>query len=237
MSDGKMRTRRLLILASGLAGCGFSVSGCDESGSRHEHTAKEVTAVEDLMRDHGVLRRALLLYAVAAVRLTQNPAGVAPNVINRTAMLFRRFGEDYHERAIEERYVFPTIRQVGGDVSRLVDTLIAQHNRGREITDYILHVTGSGQIRGAADVLARAMNSFAWMYQNHAAREDTLVFPAWKEVLSDDRYEEMTTRFGELEGQIGEESFADAVAEMGRIEDAFGLDDLAQFTAPPPPKL
>ena len=204
MSDGTTRTRRLLILASGLAGCGLLVGGCDETGSRHEHTAREVTAVEDLMRDHGVLRRALLVYAVAAARLRQNPAGVPPDVINRTAMLFRRFGEDYHERAVEERYVLPTMRQAGGKASRLVDTLIVQHNRGREITDYVLHVTGSGRIGSDATALARAMDSFAWMYQNHAAREDTLVYPKWKEALSDDGYGEMTARFRELEGQISE---------------------------------
>ena len=126
----------------------------------------------------------------------------------------------------------------GGKASRLVDTLIVQHNRGREITDYVLHVTGSGRIGSDATALARAMDSFAWMYQNHAAREDTLVYPKWKEALSDDGYGEMTARFRELEGQIiGEEGFSNAVVEIGDIENVLGLGELLQFTAPPPPSV
>ena len=30
-----------------------------------------------------------------------------PSAIARTAKLFRSFGEDYHERKLEEAYIFP----------------------------------------------------------------------------------------------------------------------------------
>jgi hypothetical protein len=43
------------------------------------------------------------------------------------------------------------------------------------VTEYILAVTGKGAIgSGDAEPLARAMESFVLMYQNHAAREDTI---------------------------------------------------------------
>ena len=36
--------------------------------------------------------------------------------------------------------------------------------------------------------------------------------------------------------QFGKDGFDDAVAQIGQIEKALGYADLAQFTAPPPPK-
>ena len=45
-----------------------------------------------------------------------------------------------------------------------------------------------------------------------------------------DKFEEIERR------QYGKDGFADAVAQIGRIEQELDLADLAQFTAPPPPK-
>ena len=74
------------------------------------------------------------------------------------------------------------------------------------------------------------------MYRNHAAREDTIVFPAWKETMSTDQLDEMGDKFEDIEqDQFGEDGFENAVAQIGDIESALGLDDLAQFTAPSPP--
>ncbi len=55
------------------------------------------------MREHGVLRRALLVYTNAAIRLRKNPADIAPDALQNTAKLFRAFGEDYHEKKDESQ--------------------------------------------------------------------------------------------------------------------------------------
>jgi hypothetical protein len=127
-------------------------------------------------------------------------------------------------------------RKVGGPAAAYVDILITQHQRGREITDYVLAVTAKGAIgTGDAEPLARALDSIELMYANHAAREDTIVFPAWKDALSAHQLDEMGDKFEDIEReQFGKDGFADAVAQIGRIEQALGLADLAQFTAPPP---
>ncbi len=67
---------------------------------------KPVTALEDLMREHGVLRRELLVYTNAAIRLHKNPADVAPDALQNTAKLFRAFGEDHHEKKDESQTNF-----------------------------------------------------------------------------------------------------------------------------------
>ena len=88
---------------------------------------------------------------------------------------------------------------------------------------------------GAA--LARAFEGFALMYANHTAREDTIVFPAWKQALSEHELESMGDKFEDIEkATFGRDGFDDAVEKIGRIEASLGLADIAQFTAAPPPK-
>jgi len=146
------------------------------ASSHEDEDAKgeEVTAVEDLMREHGVLRRALLVYTAAAGKLRSDPATVAPEVLQKTAKLFRAFGEEYHEKKLEETHIFPAVKRAGGPAASLPDILITQHQRGWEITDYILAVTqGAKGGAGNAEPLAQALDSFVLMYRQHAAREDT----------------------------------------------------------------
>ena len=145
---------------------------------------------------------------------------------------------DYHERRLEEAHIFPAAAKAGGAAAAYVPALKAQHQRGREITDYILAMTGNGAIGAThAEPLARAFETFVLMYRNHAAREDTIVFPAWKTALSARQIHEMGEEFEDIERQMfGRDGFEDAVAEVGRIEQTLGFADLAQFTAPPPPR-
>jgi hemerythrin-like domain-containing protein len=193
----------------------------------------EVTPLEDLMREHGVIRRALLVYVEAAARLRRDPASVSTSVLQSTARLFRKFGEDYHEKQLEEAFILPEIKKLHGSVAADAEILIAQHARGREITDFILATTTISS--SSAATLADALDAFNRMYANHAAREDTIVFPAWKSALSREKYKELGDRFEEIETrQLGEEGYEHALDEIAAIEKSFGLEDLAQFTAPSP---
>jgi hemerythrin-like domain-containing protein len=236
--------RRDLLAGIGIVGSGLILSACSPKNSvattpLEKPMDDEVTAVEDLMREHGVLRRALFVYSEAAVRLRRNPANVAPDAIHKTAQLFRSFGEDYHERKLEEAYIFPVVKKAGGPAAKYPDILIAQHNRGREITDYILAVTQGAKLdTDKARPLTQAMRSLVRMYRPHAAREDTIVFPEWKLCLTAEQLDEMNEKFEDIEHKMfGEDGFEKAVRQIGNIEKEFGLADLAQFTAPPPPTI
>lgn len=232
----KLKASRRLLLA---AGAGVLLAGGDVRPSvAAKKEEKEVGAVEDLMREHGVLRRVLLVYREIAVQLHTDPSKIDPKPLHEAAQLFRTFGEDYHEKKLEEGYIFPALRKAGGPGAAYVDILTAQHNRGREITDYILTVTGKNAIGSAdAEALGQGFDTMDLMYENHTAREDTVVFPAWKNALSEHQLDEMGDKFEDIERQMfGKDGFEDAVAQIGRIEGALGFADLAQFTAPPPPK-
>ncbi len=245
-------TRRAFIYASATVGTGLILSACGgrndaqsgkqagETGAKKEESEMggEVTATEDLMREHGIIRRALLVYSAAANKLRANPASVPPDALQKTAKLFRAFGEDYHEKKLEEPFIFPAVKKAGGPAAGYPDILVVQHDRGREITDYILSVTQGAKLGTAnAEPLARALESVVLMYRNHAAREDTIVFPAWKKTLPEKELHEMAEKFEEIEHQqFGEDGFDNAVKQIGEIEGMLGLTDISQFTAPPPPK-
>jgi hemerythrin-like domain-containing protein len=198
---------------------------------------KATGAVEDLMREHGVLRRCILAWRESAGRLRIEPEDVDASALNDTAKLFRSFGEDYHEKKLEEAHIFPRVRRAVTGAEASVSVLIAQHARGREITDYILSVTGGAHVSAAdAEMLARAFDAFETMYANHTAREDTIVFPAWKDQLSPAELVEMSNLFETIErAEFGGEGFDDAVKRIAGIEEKLGLTNLAQFTAPQAP--
>ena len=199
----------------------------------------EVTATEDLMREHGVIRRALLVYWQLAPKIRKSPGSIDAASLHKTAQLFRTFAEDYHERMLEEQHIFPMMRKHGLEFVRYVDTLTEQHNRGREVTDYVLAVTNGGKISTAhAEPLAKVFETFVLMYQNHAAREDTIIFPAWKKNFTDKQLDEISDQFEDIEHKMfGKDGFEDAEKKISSIEEALGFADLAQFTPPAPPKV
>lgn len=225
-------SRRQFIAGAGVSCIAVLLDGCSD-----RELNKEVTAIEDLMREHGVLRRALFVYSETAGRLRSNPSSVPPAALRKTAELFRTFAEDYHEKKLEEAYIFTAVKKAGGEAAHYTDILIEQHQRGREITDYILALSKKANFAALdAKPLAVTLENLVRMYRPHAAREDTVVFPAWKQALTDKQLDEMNDRFEDIEHQMfGNDGFEKAVQQISDIESEFGLAGLAQFTAPHPP--
>ncbi len=241
-SRRKLLRESVLLGAAGAAALPFlgePLPQAPKEGKENGEKEPEVTATEDLMREHGVIRRALLVYFEVVPTLRQNAASVDAAALQQTAKLFRTFGEDYHERMLEEEHIFPLIRKQGSELRRYADMLTEQHNRGREITDYVLAVTNGGKISSAhAEPLAKVFETFVLMYQNHAAREDTIVFPAWKKNFSDKQLDEISDQFEDIEHKVfGKDGFEEAEKKISGIEETLGFADLAQFTPPAPPKL
>jgi hemerythrin-like domain-containing protein len=226
---GILARRRTLLIG---AASGLGLAAC----SKGDTGGADVIATEDLMREHGLIRRLIVIYREAAASIAANASGFDAGPLGQAATLFQRFAEDYHELKLEEQHVFPQVLKAGGEAASMAPVLIAQHARGRQITGYIRSTCAGGKVgSGAAAPLVGALLSFARMYEAHAAWEDTILFPAWKATLSPGAFREMSERFEEIErNTFAGDGFDIAAVEVSRIEQAMGLHDLARFTAPAP---
>jgi len=147
----------------------------DKPDNHESEGEEEVTPPEDLMREHGVLDRVLLIYE-AVMRKFGSNEDFDPAVITDSAKIVRKFIEDYHEKQ-EEDYVFPRFKKAG-KMDRLIGILLNQHQAGRRVTDVIFKFgPPSRKDDDARQQVVGAMQVFITMYRPHAAREDTVLFP------------------------------------------------------------
>ena len=233
------RRRDFLLEASTLGAAialGPSVAAAPAAMARPRRRREEedVTPAEDLMREHGVLNRILLVYEESIRRLE---AGVElpPDAVSGAAGIVRRFVEDYHEK-LEEEYLFPRFVKAAMLVD-LVGVLRAQHEAGRRLTADILGLATAAASTTAGDARTRQtlvsrLRSFVRMYRPHEAREDTVLFPALHRLIPEREYRALGDRFERREHELfGERGFEGVVDEVAAIEKGLGIYDLAQFTS------
>jgi hemerythrin-like domain-containing protein len=232
--------RAALLTAGGLAAAGggfaagFGVAHAAGSGAAPDSldVLRIPTPGEDLMTEHGLLIRILLIYRhLQASQASGQP--IPANHAHDSALIVHDYIEAFHEE-LEEAYVFRRLLQAG-QLKPTVSTLLLQHARGREITQLILAESGgSGSVPApAADRVAGGMAAFVRMYEPHEAREDTVVYPAFRALLTPAEIADLGERFAHLQTeQFGTDGFAAMVARVAAIEQALGIYDLGQFTPP-----
>ena len=213
----------LLTTLTGIAGLAL-VTSCKEEGEQ------EVSPSEDLMREHGVLNRILLIYDTCKLHLVHNEQFDLA-VLNNSAQIIRTFIEDYHER-LEEDYLFPRFEKAN-QLTDLVQVLRSQHKAGRILTDQIIQF---GKMTSLADTnesqkLIKLLNDFNGMYRPHETREDTVLFPAIRKIVSKNEYFALGEEFEDKEHELfGEDGFDTIVEKVANIEKQLNIYDLSQFT-------
>jgi hemerythrin-like domain-containing protein len=246
--DGARIPRRAVLLgAGGLAaagvGAGITLAATSSPGApswaaQLSQDEAQPPPNEDLMREHGLLVRILLIYRHLD-EVFQASGQLPAAELHDAALIIHDYIEAFHE-ALEEAYVFPRLLHAG-QLTSTVDTLLVQHARGREQTQLILaDTTAGGVARGATGQrLVAATAAFVRMYEPHEAREDTVIYPAYRSLLSEREIAELGERFAQLEReQFGHDGFPAMLARVAQIEQTLGIYDLNQFTpaniTPPP---
>ena len=201
-------------------------------GARAEPEPKpaDVNATEDLMREHGVLSRVLLVYGEVLRRLRAGSPPPAEQLAS-AAGIIRDFIEGYHEK-LEEEEVFPRLEKTG-TLTDLTRVLRAQHDAGRRLTRSILEQATPAALRSkaSAQAVAAGLEQFIRMYEPHAAREDTVLFPAFHALFTEKEFDALGDHFEEVEHRVlGSAGFEGTVHKVAQIEKALGIYDLAQFT-------
>jgi len=228
-------TRRGFLRQTSIAGAGFlaPLALAQQKPAENEKAKGDegISPAEDLMREHGVLNRILLIYD-HHLHLLAAKKPFDGSVLASAADIVRHFVEEYHEK-LEEEFLFPRFRKAGKLVS-LVDTLQAQHKAGRDLTEQIRGIAATATIKYVSsdtDKLSDGLRSFLRMYRPHEAREDTVLFPAFRSIVSAHEYDSLGDDFEKKEDELfGDEGFFKVVDQVATLEKKLGIFDLAQFT-------
>jgi hemerythrin-like domain-containing protein len=221
-------SKGLLIGMSGITGVGL-LTGCKGNEEKEEGEGQEVSPPEDLMQEHGVLNRILLIYDHCRIKLISKES-FPMEAIGNAANIIRTFVEDYHEKQ-EENYLFPRFKKAN-QLTGLVDILLQQHQAGRKLTDQILQsAKSSSRTDSENQQLVQFLTAFNTMYRPHEAREDTVLFPAFRKIVSKHEYDSLGEEFENNEHKLfGKDGFESMVNKVSEIEKTLGIYDLAQFT-------
>ena len=138
--------RRRFLRTLGSAGLGTAglTAALSASTETADPTVKEqepsVLPTEELMMEHGVVHRLLLVYDEMATRLEAGKD--LPPEVDDSARVVDEFIESYHEE-LEEKLVFPVLTGAGMH-KHTISELKKQHDRGRDIAANIYYLMGSG---------------------------------------------------------------------------------------------
>src|SRR5438445_13118570 len=144
---------------SGLAGSIF-LPGCKGEDSDE---AQKVSPPEDLMQEHGLLNRVLLIYDFCRMHLIDKE-NFPVEALSKAAGVIRTFVEDYHEKQ-EENYLFPRFKKAN-QLTDLVNTLLQQHKAGRTLTEQVLQLTKSSKRADSeTQKLIEVLANFNTMYR------------------------------------------------------------------------
>lgn len=215
--------KSLLVTLPAIAGISF-LSGC-----KNEEEEQEVSPPEDLMQEHGLLKRVLLIYDACRVHLI-NKETFPIEALKNSANIIRTFVEDYHEKQ-EENYLFPRFKKAN-QLTDLVDVLYQQHQAGRRVTDEIIQISNNANRTDTENQrLTQLLLAFNTMYNPHEAREDTVLFPAFRKIVSKHEYDSLGEEFENNEHKLfGKDGFETMVNKVADIEKSLGIYDLSQFT-------
>jgi hemerythrin-like domain-containing protein len=182
------------------------------------------------MQEHGrLLNRVLLIYDTCWMHLINKEAFPKEAILN-SANIIRTLVEDYHEKQ-EENYLFPRF-QKANQFTDLVNILLKQHQVGRRLTDHIMQLSKSQTATATENQkLIQLLTSFNTMYRPHEAREDTVLFPAFRKLVSKNEYDSLGEEFENNEHKLfGRDGFETMVSKVEAIEKSLNIYELSQFT-------
>ena len=226
---GFVETGLKIVATAGITGVGL-FSACKEK--ENEGEGQEVSPPEDLMQEHGLLNRVMLIYDTCRAQLL-NKLPFQKEALFNAATIIRTFVEDYHEKQ-EENYLFPRFEKAN-QLTELVQVLRQQHQAGRVVTDKIIQLTKTQTFsENEIQRLIELITAFNAMYRPHESREDTVLFPAFRKIVSPHEYDSLGEEFEENEHKLfGQDGFETMVEKVAVIEKSLGIYDLSQFTPKP----
>lgn len=186
--------------------------------------------MEDLMEEHSILRRALLIYEECIKRMNINE-DFDPNLLVETTNVIKVI-IIFHHALLEHEYIFPRFREADKYVE-MCDVLTDQHGKAGEQEELILKYANRDSINNPEEkeLLINALKKSIRVFRPHIDREDTEMFPEFKNVVTPFEFYELGKKFKEIEYQKwGENGHRQMVDKIIHVEKALGINDLDSFT-------
>ena len=150
---------------------------------------EEVAPPEDLMREHGVLNRILLIYEESASAARGGAGRSRPDPLAKGAAIIRTLHRGLPREA-RGRSPLPALREGGGArrSGRRCSAASTRRAAAHRVIQRLSRRRSRAQGAPRADALAeRPAPEFVRMYRPHEAREDTVLFPAFRKLVSRQR--------------------------------------------------
>lgn len=228
MSLTKQLSRRRFIALAGAAGAtGLAAAGCTDSGKPPGNTA---TAVEFLDREHGIFHRAIFILEEFRGG-TDARMDLPPQLLQGAVDVLRRSVTDHHQK-IEEKFIYSSL-DAAGKLGGLVGVLREQHEAAARLSEILgrLAADFSAKDLEKRRTLGSAIHLFGRMYRAHVAREETVLFPAFRQALAPRAYEDVNSRFLAANTQAwGTDGFDETIRRLAEYESELGIGDLSAFT-------
>ena len=181
----------------------------------------------DLVFEHSLLDRLLLIYDECKKQLaTSKDFNI--EILLQTVKIVKSFVELHHEK-LEEEYIFPHFKNEHQD---LVKTLILQHKSSQVLTSTIIKLCDKKLLESLYNrsKLMAMLCTFIKMYRVHASRENTVLFPAFKELMSESELESLADKFEEIEiKKFGPKGDRSIIPIIEKLEKALFINDINKF--------
>lgn len=152
---------------------------------------KSIDPIKVLIREHneGLQRLAVLENAAESIKLN----GFSAEAFEQIAETIRWLNTEVRRHTqIEEKFLFPLIDR---HMRALADQVRGEHRDLWDLFNDLLHAVKDveeGRLHGTSirDIVA-IVRSIVELLRAHVRREDTMVFPAVKQLLTKDEYDEL----------------------------------------------
>ncbi|WP_230742715.1 hemerythrin domain-containing protein [Methanooceanicella nereidis] len=196
---------------------------------RLEKGLREISATEELSREHAILTRLIIAMENVLTRLSSDmKTDLTP--LNQSALIIKNIVIDHHMK-FEEENIYPKFKY-DKTLMEVADKLQAQHDMARETTKRMLELTKSKKIGNEKerDELIQSGIMMSDLIRVHIAWEESVLFTALQAALPKSSIEELDRKMLEDEAKfIGDEGLEKLFDDLSRIERAAGTHDISAF--------
>ena len=176
--------------------------------------------LEELREEHGAIMKVFALLQGVARELEEHNAKAVDH-LTRILEFMTVFIDQCHH-AKEEEFLFPAMQKARTENTRLVSVLISEHEKGRRMTAILeAALTGfKGDDEQAVAQLIETINGYVLLFRTHIRKENGLLFPEARVLLSEHDLQAMARQFDKLEedriGKGRHEAFHRMIEQLGK---------------------